>query len=368
MRTEPVTMFLCGDVMLGRGVDQILPRPGDPALEEYYVRDARGYVELAERMNGPIPRPVGFAWPWGEALTVLEDASPDIRVLNLETSVTDDGEFAPGKGIHYRMNPGNLPCLAAARPDVCSLANNHVMDFGVRGLEDTLDALASAGLRSAGAGRDAEEAGAPAVVDLERGGRVVVAAFGTTSTGIPPGWAARDDGPGVHLVPEDAGVGAARVAARIAEARGPRDVVVASVHWGSNWGYGVSDQRAMAHALVDGGVDVVHGHSSHHPRPIEVYRDRLILYGCGDFVNDYEGIQGYEDFRDDLRLMFLPSVDAGTGRLLALRMVPLVSRRMRLGPASRRDAWWLQETLDDVSRDLGCRVVPEGDELALRWT
>ncbi len=84
----PVVLFLCGDVMLGRGVDQILPNPGDPELRESYVRDARTYVALAEEANGPIPRPVGWAWPWGAALALLEQRRPDVRVVNLETSVT----------------------------------------------------------------------------------------------------------------------------------------------------------------------------------------------------------------------------------------------------------------------------------------
>ncbi len=65
MRDGLVTLFLCGDVMLGRGVDQVLPHPGDPTLREGYVHDARTYVELAEAVNGPIPRPVDFRWPWG---------------------------------------------------------------------------------------------------------------------------------------------------------------------------------------------------------------------------------------------------------------------------------------------------------------
>ena len=60
-----VTVFACGDVMPGRGVDQILPHPGDPELREPYVRDARAYVDLAEEAHGPIPRPVSFGWPWG---------------------------------------------------------------------------------------------------------------------------------------------------------------------------------------------------------------------------------------------------------------------------------------------------------------
>ena len=91
-------------------------------------------------------------------------------------------------------------------------------------------------------------------------------------------------------------------AVRVADAVGrqrPDDLIIVSVHWGSNWGYDVpEEQRRFAHALIDkAGVSVVHGHSSHHPKAIEVYRDRLILYGCGDFLNDYEGIKGYEELK-----------------------------------------------------------------------
>src|SRR6266699_6622506 len=126
--------------MLGRGIDQILPHPGDPALHEQYVRDARGYVDLAESVHGQIPQPVDFRWPWGDAVRMLDDLAPDVRVINLETSITASGEFAPGRAVHYRMCPGNLPCLAAARTGACALANNHVLDFGRSGLEDTLAA------------------------------------------------------------------------------------------------------------------------------------------------------------------------------------------------------------------------------------
>ena len=69
---------------------------------------------------------------------------------------------------------------------------------------------------------------------------------------------------------------------------------------------------ALLKWLIDGGFDVIHGHSSHHPRPVEVYRGRLVLYGCGDAINDYEGISGYGQFRGDLRLLYVASV---TGRI-----------------------------------------------------
>ncbi|GAA3134765.1 CapA family protein [Streptomyces rameus] len=352
-----VTLFLAGDVMLGRGVDQILPHPGDPVLHEDYMHDARDYVALAEAANGPIPRPVDPAWPWGEALPLLERAAPDVRVINLETAVTGDGDFAPGKGVHYRMHPANLPCLAAARPDVCVLANNHVLDFGPSGLAQTLDTLAAAGLRTAGAGRDAPAAWRPATVPLRGGGRVLVLAFGMPSSGIPHSWAATAERPGVAFVAAPSPAAATDFADRLRQIEEPGDIVIASVHWGPNWGYGIPrDEIRFAHALIDTGADVVHGHSSHHPRPPEVYRDRLVLYGCGDLVDDYEGIGGYERYRDDLRLLYLVSVERGTGRLTGLCMVPLRTRRLRLEHASADDTAWLRTVLDGRHSAHGTRV------------
>ena len=356
-----VTLFLCGDVMLGRGVDQILAHPGEPALREGYVEDARSYVRLAEAVNGPIPAPVAASWPWGEALSLLEQAAPDVRIVNLETSVTCSDTFAPDKLIHYRMHPDNLPALAVAAPDVCVLANNHVLDFGREGLAETLDALARAGLRAAGAGHSAEEAYAPAVVPVPGGGRVLVFALGARSSGVPPGWAATSGRSGVACLPEVSAATAAEVVRRVREETRAGDVVVVSVHWGSNWGYRVPREHVrFARALVDGGVDVVHGHSSHHPRPVEVYRDRLIMYGCGDFIDDYEGIGGYEEYRDDLRIAYLVTVAADTGRLTGLRMVPMQARRMRLEPATDADRSWLRATLNAISDAVHVTQDPDG--------
>ncbi|MFZ5772705.1 MAG: poly-gamma-glutamate biosynthesis protein, partial [Thermodesulfobacteriota bacterium] len=57
----PITLFLCGDVMTGRGIDQVLPHPSEPVLYESYMRSAAGYVQLAEEKNGPLARPVDFS-------------------------------------------------------------------------------------------------------------------------------------------------------------------------------------------------------------------------------------------------------------------------------------------------------------------
>src|SRR2546428_10686211 len=158
--------FLCGDVMTGRGIDQALPHPVNPGLYEPYVRDAREYVDLAEKANGPIPRPGTFDYIWGDALQELERAKDDFRIVNLETAITSAETTWSGKGIHYRMHPQNIACLSAARLTACALANNHVLDWGYAGLSETLRALAIMGVAHSGAGHNAEEAATPAVLNL----------------------------------------------------------------------------------------------------------------------------------------------------------------------------------------------------------
>jgi poly-gamma-glutamate synthesis protein (capsule biosynthesis protein) len=367
--TGATGLILAGDVMTGRGVDQILPEPGRANLQESYVVDARSYVDLAERANGTIPKPVDPAWPWGDALAVMDEAGSSVRVMNLETSVTVSEEFAAGKGVHYRMNPANVGVLTVPRVDVWTLANNHVLDHGTPGLLETLHTLRNAGLRTAGAGEDEREAWAPVVVEAEDT-RVVVTSLGHASSGVPSAWAAKDDRPGVAVLSDLSDRTAANVAEKMHEHARPGDVRVVSVHWGGNWGYDVpSEHRRFAHRLIDAGVHVVHGHSSHHPRPIEVYRGGLVLYGCGDLVNDYEGISGFEEFRDDLRLLYLVRQDPDTKELRGLTMVPFQARRMRLWRASGDDAAWLARTLHDASKRFGTSVsVGDDGMLTIDWT
>ena len=353
---QSIRLFLCGDVMTGRGIDQVLPHPCDPLLHEDYVRSALDYVRLAETANGSIPRPVVPSYPWGAALAEFERMQPHVRIVNFETSITRSDTYAP-KGINYRMSPENADCLKAAAIDCCVLGNNHVLDFGRRGLIDTLATLERLQIKTAGAGRTLEEAGAPAVLEVAGNRRVLVFSFACPSSGTPRSWAASSEAPGINFLGELSAASAARVADKIAHAAKPDDLVVVSVHWGSNWGYDIPDeQRRFAHALIDrAGVSVIHGHSSHHPKAIEVYRNRLILYGCGDFLNDYEGIRGYEQYRDDLVLMIFADVDTA-GTLAALEIVPLQIKNFRLARPSKPDIRWMQQVLDRESRKVGTAI------------
>lgn len=364
-------LFLCGDVMTGRGIDQILPHPNRPNIYEPYLRSALGYVELAEVLNGPIRRPVDFAYIWGDALAEWERLRPDVRLVNLETAVTRSEDHWPGKGIHYRMHPDNVPVLRAAGIDCCVLANNHVLDWGYRGLAETLDALRRAGIHTAGAGRNAAEAAAPARIAVPGGGRVVVFAFGMDNSGVPAEWAAGGDRPGVNRLPDLFAASVDRIADQVRREKRPGDLVLASLHWGGNWGYAIpEEQRAFAHRLIDtAGVDLLHGHSSHHVKGIEVYRGKAILYGAGDFLNDYEGIGGHEEFRGDLGLMYCPSLDDAGGALSRFDLVPTQTRRLRVNRAPEEGVRWLLDTLDREGRRLGTRVErqPDGTFL-LRWS
>jgi len=366
---EAVALFLAGDVMLGRGIDQILPHPGDPRLYEPSITSATTYLELAEAANGTISRPVDFSYVWCDAIAALQRAQPDARVVNLETSITKSKQPDP-KGINYKMNPENIGCLTALKVDCCVLANNHVLDWGRSGLLETIKALETAHIAWAGAGPDAARAKLPAIVDLSGGGKLSIFAFGSASSGISGAWAADGDRPGVNFLNERSHRAIPDIAAQTQELRRPGNILMASIHWGDNWGYEVPDeQRQFAHRLIDdAGFDVVHGHSAHHAKGIEVYRRKLILYGCGDFLNDYEGIGGYEAFRDDLAVMYLPRCSISSGDLLELTLLPFQIRKFRLNHASSGDVAWLRDTLDRESAKFGSRVALDANNtLKVLW-
>jgi poly-gamma-glutamate synthesis protein (capsule biosynthesis protein) len=352
--------------MTGRGIDQILPHPLDPRLYEPSITSSLGYVDLAEAASGPIPRPVPFDYVWGEALATWDRVRCDLSIVNLETSVTRSNRPVM-KGINYRMSPANVGVLAAAGFDCCVLANNHILDWGRSGLLETLDVLQAAGFRTAGAGRDLEEARAPAILPLEGGGRVLVYAVATETSGAPDDWAATPRVPGLNLT--DLSVGSAEgLAEQIQAETQPGDIVVLSIHWGANWGYRIPEAHTrFAHFLTEqAGVSIVHGHSSHHPLGVEVHDGRLVLYGCGDFLNDYEGIGGEHRDASTRVLGFVAELGAD-GTLLGLEASPLRIRRFRLNRASDKDVAELLGLLNREGARFGVRAELEGDAIVFSW-
>jgi poly-gamma-glutamate synthesis protein (capsule biosynthesis protein) len=353
--TQTVTLFLCGDVMTGRGIDQVLPYPGSPEIFESYLQDARDYVDLAEKTNGPITRPVPFDYIWGDALTEFERVSPDLRIINLETSITTSNRYWRGKGINYRMHPRNVTCLSSAGIDVCALANNHVLDWGYQGLTETLTTLQQANIKTAGAGQDQQEAEAPAVCRLPGKGRVILFSYATRTSGVPYNWYAADSKAGINLLANLSATTVHQIAQQVKAIKQDNDIVIASIHWGSNWGYTIpAEHRYFARGLIDeAGIDIIHGHSSHHPQGIEIYRNKPVIYGCGDFINDYEGIRGHEEYRGDLSLMYFVTLNALSGELMQLELVPTQIRNFRVNYAAQADARWLTAMLNREGGQLG---------------
>jgi len=293
-----------------------------------------------------------------------------LRIINLETSITTSSKYWQGKGINYRMHPANSHSLTAARIDFCTLANNHILDWGYDGLTETLTVLESLGIQYSGGGRSAKEAVRPAILEVAGKGRVIIFSYGHQSSGIPASWAATENMPGVNLLPDFSEKTVLQIQQEVAQVKQQGDIAIISIHWGGNWGYDIpSKQKEFAHGLINqADIDIIHGHSSHHVKGVEVYNNKLILYGSGDFLNDYEGIRGHEHFRGDLALMYLASVDVSTGELLQVLMIPTQTRNLKVNRASEDDVRWLLSILNHEGKKLGTSVEQNRDSsFTLKW-
>ena len=359
-----IKIFLCGDVMTGRGIDQILSHPNLPEIHESYMHNAKGYIEIAEKLNGSIPRPVDDSYIWGDALFEWQRMRADVKIINLETSVTSSEDYWQGKGINYRMHPENIDCITAAKIDCCVLANNHVLDWGYGGLTETLETLQQAKLQSVGAGENYEQALAPVVLEVAQKGRVIVFSFGCENSGIPREWQATADKAGVNILEDFSDDSVNYIAQQIRQVKQANDIVVFSIHWGGNWGYDIPQEHIrFAHKLIDhAAVDIIHGHSSHHVKGLEIYNGKPILYGCGDFLNDYEGIGSYQQYRGELALMYFVNMEPSTGKLMSLEMIPTQVKRFQIHRATPQDAQWLTELLQRECGQFGVSVHINADQ------
>lgn len=355
-------LLLGGDLMLGRGIDQLMPRHCEAALHESAVRDARHYVQLAEQHHGPIPTPFGPATAWGDSLAWMQRFQPELRLVNLETAITTSDQPWPGKTVHFRLHPANTACLQAARIDGCSLANNHSLDWGFNGLAETLHVLRLAGIQSAGAGHTPHQAQRPASWALPQGGRLLLFAWACTSSGVPPAWGASPCHPGVALLSRIDSATVRWLVRCIQRRRRTGDIVVVSLHWGANWVPVIPEQhRWLARQLIElAGVDVVFGHSAHHPLPMEIHHGRLILYGCGDLINDYEGLPAHAPWRSDLVCLYGVELERSSGALCALELQPFVLRGFQLRQATAADRQLLEHQLGLETAAEGWQWSPNG--------
>jgi len=317
-----MNIALTGDLMLGRLVDR----------------------EVITNIDLPP------ATLWGDVLPVLLAA--DLRLANLECVISHRGsKWRPlAKAFHFRVHPRAIDVLRAARIDCVTLANNHVLDYGVQAFSDCLTLLDQAGIRRAGAGRRLAEALEP--VRLEgASGRVAVIAL----TDNEPEWEATETGPGVNYVAYDirglAEPYRRRLAEVIGQARRDAGLVIVSAHVGPNWGKPSQAMRALAHDLLELGADVYWGHSNHTPQGIELYKNKVVLYSTGDFVDDY-AVHPTE--RNDLSFLFVLETEAD--RLARIRLHPVAIEDCRVRMAHGEEAAFLRTSMQKKCAAFGSRL------------
>lgn len=244
----------------------------------------------------------------GKGLACFDGA--DIVIGNLEVPYTNRG-VGQEKNKVYRAPVKALQHVADSGIHVVSLANNHMMDYGETGLADTLNAIPTYGLHSAGAGRNLTEARASVVLDVA-GTRIAFISFSCT---VPTGANATSYRAGVApirvqqslevdpvLMEEQPGSpplirtlarenDVREVLAVIAQAKRDADLVIVAAHWGlppaylpNNQGPLAEYQQPLAHQIVDAGADVIVGHHPHALLGVERYKDAFILYSTGNFI------------------------------------------------------------------------------------
>jgi poly-gamma-glutamate synthesis protein (capsule biosynthesis protein) len=252
------------------------------------LREAAGPVRLSVAAVGDVgvvgrvrrrAHQHGFDSLFASAAPALGAA--DVGFANLEFPIAGRESVRPGRSAEFHHDDEVVDALARAGVRVVSIANNHIMDCGVSGLERTLDRCARAGIAAVGAGRTVDEACAPARIEC-RGRRVAFLAYASARQD-----AARADHPGVAPLEAD------RLRRDLASARSGADELIVSVHWGSMYvDYPPPRVLEIASLLEALGADLVLGH---HPHVLQGWRiapkpragpATLTLFSLGDIVLD----------------------------------------------------------------------------------
>jgi poly-gamma-glutamate capsule biosynthesis protein CapA/YwtB (metallophosphatase superfamily) len=311
---KPLELLLLGDCMLVRLVNEVL----ENAPPEY---------------------------PWGDTLPILHSA--DWRLCNFECVISDRGTpwSAYPKAFHFRSAAKNIEVLKTAKINAVALANNHVLDYGYDAMFDMLEILDRASIVHSGAGMNLAQASRIATAEAS-GLKIGLLAF----TDNELDWEVTKDSPGVFYVPVDLNDSrVSRLLDIIWEQREAVDFLIVSAHWGANWGYAPPKGHvALAYALVDAGADLVFGHSSHVFRGIEFYRGRTILYGAGDFLDDY-AVDRTE--RNDQSFIYV--VDVAERICQSLRLYPTLIRGCRSSRAEGVYALSITDKMKMLSETFG---------------
>lgn len=287
---------------------------------------------------------------WGDVLPIL--LSADLRIGNLECVISDKGtKWNPlFKPFHFRASPRAIEILRKASFDCVTLANNHVLDYGPEALLDCLERLRQADLPYTGAGSNLNEAVTPVFLQTPN---YTIAVLALTDN--EPKWEATPSKPGIIYVAYNEGgmlpPYQERMAKTIKQARRQAQLVIVSAHIGPNWGAPSHAIQALAHQLLELGVDVYWGHSNHTPQGIQIVGNKVILYSTGDFVDDY-AVDPAE--RNDLSFLF--GVELGRRHIQRIRLYPVRIDNFQVRQATGSEVAFLQKSMTAKCAAFGSKV------------
>lgn len=305
-----------------------------------------GDVMLGRLVNGILkhnPPP----YPWGNTLPIISQA--DIKICNLECVIAGIGKPWPTKAFHFQTDPKNVQVLNIANFSPIAIANNHILDFGPEALEQMTNILKKESINFAGAGADITEASMPALEDGE-GNYVGLIAFSDNM----PQWEAKESKPGIFFVPVDLkNKKAKKLLGLVQKTRDDVKILIVSAHWGPNFGYQpLKEHIEFAHALIDAGADIIFGHSPHVFEGIEIYKKRPILYGTGDFIDDY-AVDEVE--KNDESFIFI--VETKNQKITNLELYPTIIENCQANLAKNERAGKIAKKMQKLCQDFKTQAV-----------
>lgn len=314
--------------------NQALSQNNKHMKEQSIVIGFVGDIMLGRLVNKKISQ-TSYDSPWGNVASLLK--KNDLNIGNLETTLTTSTDKII-KAFNFKSRPSNVKVLSAGHIHIVNLANNHILDFSVPGMIETIKALDKAHILHVGAGKNLAEAQKPVII-TKKG--VKIGIIGITDN--EEGWAAQKNKPGTFYVR----VGdVKRITPIIKNLRPQVDILIVSNQWGPNMReYPTKEFQKFAHDLIDAGVDIFHGHSAHILQPIEWYNKKLILYDTGDFIDDY-AIDPI--LRNDQSMLF--NVTVNKNGVQKLDMIPLIIKNIQVNKADDKEAQAILKTIEERSQ------------------
>jgi len=284
---------------------------------------------------------------YGDVLPVLHDK--DVSLVNLECPLTEHPTSAPKSGQSLKAHPSCAEGVRLGGFDVVSLANNHIMDYGKRGLGDTEDACRRAGLRSVGAGPDLSSATAPLTVPLGDEA-VTVLAFAEREFGI-----ATPSTPGVNPLNPIANYH------QIREAKKRTDNIIVVVHGGHEY-YPLPSPRMVQvyRFLAEAGASMVVGHHPHVAGAYEVHDGVPIFYSVGNFLFDWSATCAPGFYQG---MLVRAELDRGVVRDFSVIPFTQCSGPVGMRLMTEEEAETFRATINGYCHDLR-----DAAQLAAKWT